>query len=112
MKVSSHKQDGVYVIALSGRIMGGDDTYDFYHVIGQAAAENCKSVVLDLADVEWMNSTGLGMIIAGNARIRDVDGTLKLARPNDSVNKVLSLNRLNQVFEIHPTIEAAVVSFK
>ncbi|MBU0509240.1 STAS domain-containing protein [bacterium] len=109
--VSSSKRDGVFIIALAGKLMG-DDTNDFYQVIGQAATENIKSVVLDLKDVDWINSTGLGMIIAGSARVRDMGGTLKLAQPNDSISKVLTLNRLHQIFEIHPTIEAAIASFK
>jgi len=112
MNVTTSKQDNAFVIALSGRIMGGEDTFDFFKVIGQAVAENFKNVVLDLGDVEWMNSTGLGMLISGNARVRDVGGILKLARLSDSVDKVLTLNKLNLVFEIHPTVEKAAASFK
>ncbi|MFZ5432456.1 MAG: STAS domain-containing protein [Calditrichota bacterium] len=111
MKVSSSKQDNVFVIALSGRIMGGEGTDDFYQVISIALEEGFRNFVLDLQDVEWMNSTGLGMVIAGSARVRDIDGIFKLARPNDSVSQALAINRLNLVFEIHPTLEAAVASF-
>ena len=112
MKLSSSKQGDVHVIALGGRIMGGEETNEFFQVIDTALAENVKKVVLDLGDVEWMNSTGLGMIISGSARVRDIDGVFKLARPTDSVSHVLTINKLHLVFEIHPTVDAAVKSFR
>jgi anti-sigma B factor antagonist len=111
MKVSTGHHNDVFVIALTGKIMGGEDTTSFYEAVNSAVAENKKKVVLDLQGVDWMNSSGLGMLIAGSARLTNVAGVMKLARPNEIVAKLLTLNKLDQILEIHPSITAAASSF-
>jgi anti-sigma B factor antagonist len=111
MKVSTGHHNDVFVIALSGKIMGGEDTTPFYEAVNSAVADNKKKVVLDLAGVDWMNSSGLGMLIAGSARLKNVAGQMKLARPNEIVSKLLALNKLDLIIEVHPSITAAAASF-
>ena len=59
-----------------------------------------------------MNSTGLGTLIAAQGLLREVESELKLVGLNDSVKSVITVNKLNLVFDIHPTVEAASGSFK
>jgi anti-sigma B factor antagonist len=72
--------------------------------------DNRNKVVLDFAGVDWINSTGLGMLIAANGLLRDIDGEMKLAAVNDSVSGLLKMNKLHLVFDIYPTVENAVAS--
>jgi hypothetical protein len=51
------------------------------------------------------------MMIAGRARLTNVAGQIKLARPNSTVSNMLTLNKLDMILEVHPTLEAAAASF-
>jgi anti-sigma B factor antagonist len=111
MVTTTHQQGSVTVIALEGKIMGGEDMSVFQRAVEEAAESENKRVVVDLDRVEWMNSTGLGMIISGCARLKNVNGIMKIARPNAKMESLLRINKLERLFEIHPTLEAAIESF-
>jgi anti-sigma B factor antagonist len=64
-------------------------------------------VTVDLEGVEFLDSTGLGVLISGLKRCREAGGELKLAAPREPVRKVLSITGLDRVFPIHDTVEEA-----
>jgi len=112
MKTTSRMEGDVMVISLHGKIISSQDTADMHGEIRTAVEANTKKVILDLGGLEWTNSTGLGAIVAASSRLRNADSILKLARPNEAVSGLLAMNKLNLVFEIHPSVEAAVASFR
>ncbi|MGH8004856.1 MAG: STAS domain-containing protein, partial [Limisphaerales bacterium] len=67
--------------------------------------------VIDLSDVDWMNSTGLGILISGLTTMRGSGGELKLARVTDKIQSLLVITKLVTVFESHDSVEAAIGSF-
>jgi anti-anti-sigma factor len=112
MRIETEDFGEVRVISLNGRLMGDQaDLAEFLDTVKAALYNNRKKLVFDFEGVEWMNSSGLGMIIAGNGLVREVEGGLvRLAKLNDSVSRLIGINRLNLVFEIHLTVDAAVKS--
>ncbi len=112
MRVTTHTDGDVFVIGLHGKIMGDPETAEIMDTMKEAMYANHHKVVLDLSGVDWMNSTGLGTLIAAQGLLREVASELKLAGLNDSVKSVMTVNKLNLVFDIHPTVEAASKSFK
>jgi anti-sigma B factor antagonist len=112
MKTTATTAGEVTIIALVGKIMSSQDTTDLHGELRKAIENSTRKVVLDFSGLEWMNSTGLGAIVAASGRLRNAGGVLKLAAPNATVSHLFELNKLNLVFEIHPTVEAAVASFK
>jgi anti-sigma B factor antagonist len=64
MKLNSREQDGVMVLEPKGKIMGGPDATLLKEEIRDIVNRNKKKVVIDLAEVDWMNSTGLGIMIS------------------------------------------------
>lgn len=64
-------------------------------------------IVVDLSGVEFLDSTGLGVLVVGLKRCREHDGDLALVAPQDPVHKVLTITRLDKVFSIHDTVERA-----
>jgi anti-sigma B factor antagonist len=112
MKLSTNTQNGVLIIELKGKIMGGPESSEFHDKLKQAIAEGQRKVVIDLGEVEWMNSSGLGLLISGFTTIRNAGGEMKLSRATDKIESLLVITKLNSVFDNLPTTAAAVASFK
>jgi anti-sigma B factor antagonist len=112
MKVTTHTQGDAYVISLQGRILGDTESQDFMNTVKAAIIDGKRRVVFDLTDVEWMNSSGLGMLIAGQGQFKEVEGQIKLTGLNDSVSKIMHMNKLNLVFDIHTSLESAIKTFR
>ena len=65
-------------------------------------------IVVDLTDVSFMDSTGLGVLVGALKRVRTTGGDLKLVIDQEKVLKVFRITALTQVFEIHPTLDEAL----
>jgi anti-sigma B factor antagonist len=64
-----------------------------------------SNVAVDFAGVEFMDSTGLGVLISGLKRCREAGGTLALVAPTEPVRKVLTITGLDQVFNIRDSLD-------
>ena len=91
--------------------MGGDDTKDFNDLLHKLIDEGKKNVIVDLADVKFMNSSGLGMMIGGLTTMKKAGGNLKLARVTDKIESLLIITKLITIFESYENVEDAVKSF-
>jgi anti-sigma B factor antagonist len=72
--------------------------------------ENTRELVLDLADLEFINSVGLGAIIAAHLRCRHHNGVVKVVAPRPAIHELLAVTKLTHLFPVHPTVEAALAS--
>ena len=111
MKLNTDEKNGIVIFELSGKIMGGEDETVFYGTLQKMIQLNKTKVVIDLAEVEWMNSLGLGLVISGLTTMRKNDGELKLANVAEKVESLLVLTRLITAFESYDSIDEAVNSF-
>lgn len=111
MRITTRSEGDVFVIGLQGKIMGDPETTEIMDTVKEALFKNQRKVVLDLEGVDWMNSSGMGTLIAAQGLLREVDCQLKLAGLNDSVRNVLTLNKLNLVFDIQSDVKSATGSF-
>lgn len=112
MKLTDRVQDGVVVLEPKGKIMGGPDASLLHDKLYEYIQQNKKKVVIDLSQVDWMNSTGLGILISGYTTLRNNDGMLKLANVTDKIHSLLTITKLAGVFEAYPTVEDAIKTFK
>lgn len=111
MKIDEKTSDGIVILELSGKIMGGPDATllnDKLHDLIEAGKTN---VIADLEKVNWMNSSGLGILIGGLTTMRNNGGDLKLANVTDRIQSLLMITKLLTVFETYDTIEKAIESF-
>jgi len=69
------------------------------------------SVVVDLEEVAWMNSSGLGILIGGLSALRKSGGDLRLARVTEKIEEVLRITKLDRVFDIYGNTDDAVASY-
>ncbi|MCL5028382.1 MAG: STAS domain-containing protein [Bacteroidetes bacterium] len=111
MKQKHHEQYNAVVIELKGNVMGGDDTKEFNELLHKVLDEGKKNVVVDLSEVKFMNSSGLGMLIGGLTTMKKGNGTLKLARTTDKIESLLVITKLSTIFESFETVEDAIKSF-
>ncbi len=74
----------------------------------ELASQGAKQVVVDLDGVEFLDSTGLGVLIGGMKRLRGLDGDLTLVCTQPRILKVFEITGLNRAFVIYDTVDAAV----
>jgi len=112
MKLSDRVQDGVVVLEPKGKIMGGPDASMLHDRLYEYIKQDKKRVIIDLAQVDWMNSTGLGILISGYTTLRNNEGQLKLANVTDKIQSLLTITKLVSVFEAYESVDDAIRSFK
>jgi anti-sigma B factor antagonist len=111
LEVQTRQVDsGVTVVAPTGRldVAGAPALKD---AISEALKNGQPRVVLDLEGVSFVDSTGLGSVIAALKQIRSSQGDLRLAAPNQQVRVVLELTTLDRVFPYYSTVEEALTGF-
>jgi anti-sigma B factor antagonist len=112
MKIKTSEKYGAVIIELKGNVMGGPDAQNFSSLLHQLLEEGKKNILVNLADVKFMNSSGLGMLISGFTTIKNGGGSFKLANATDKINSLLVLTQLITIFEHYTSVEEAVESFK
>ena len=111
MKIKTSEKYEAVIIELKGNVMGGDDTKDFNDLLHKLIDEDKKKIVLDLSDVKFMNSSGLGMLISGLTTMKKNDGFLKLAGATEKIESLLIITKLITIFESYDSVDEAVKSF-
>lgn len=111
MEMIEHVENGVVVLELSGKIMGGPDAATLNDKLHDLVESGNTHVVADLSSVNWMNSTGLGILINALTTIRNAGGDLKLASMTERIKGLLKITKLLTVFNTYDSTEDAIKSF-
>ena len=103
-------EGGVTVVAPTGRLdVAGAPALK--EAISELPRNGPAKVVIDMEGVSFVDSTGLGSVIAALKQIRSSQGELRLAAPNQQVRVVLELTTLDRVFPYYATLEEALAGF-
>jgi anti-sigma B factor antagonist len=108
MSIKVSETNGKVVIALSGKIMGGPEAGQINDKINALIDEEKKKIIIDLQEVEWMNSSGLGILIGAIQTLKNNGGQLVLINVSDRIENLLKITKLISVFTIKPDLESAV----
>jgi anti-sigma B factor antagonist len=111
MRLSSREIGDVTVLEPKGKIMGGPDATAMHEMLHDLVAHEKKRVIIDLGGVDWMNSTGLGILISSLTTMRNNNGDLKLANITEKIQSLLTITKLVTVFETFDSVQEAVSSF-
>lgn len=111
MKFSVSERYNAVVITLSGNVMGGDESAAFLDAIKKFIETGKKNIIIDLSEVKFLNSSGLGMLISAHTTVTKSEGKLKLSNIGDKIENLLVITKLITIFEVHETVEKAVESF-
>jgi anti-sigma B factor antagonist len=111
MNFKCKQKDDVTILSISGKIMGGPDHDKFQAEIKRLIAEGNRKVLLDLAKVPWVNSTGLGILISGFVSLKQAEGHMKVSNVNERVLSLFYTSQINDLFETHETTDKALEAF-
>ncbi len=111
MKMTDREQDGIVILEPKGKIMGGPDASLLHDKLHDIIEQGKRRVVIDLSKVDWMNSTGLGILISSFTTLRNNNGELKLANVTDKIQSLLTITKLVTVFDAHDSVEEAIATF-
>jgi len=107
LELGVRKQDAAAVVELHGSARMADCDL-MREAIDELTGGQASPIVLDMTDLDFICSVGLGAIIAGHLKTRDYEGRIHLVAPQPSVLKLLETTRLTEVFPIFTTVEEAL----
>lgn len=111
LRMSTRALDGVMVVDCSGRIVFGEESATLRDTVKKVLAQSPR-VVLNLADVQYIDSGGLGTLVSLYTTARNAGGALKLSRLTQHVGDLLQLTKLVSIFEVFANEQLAAQSFK
>ncbi len=110
MKIKTTEKYEAVVIELKGNVMGGEDTKDFNELLHKLIDQGKTRIVVDLGDVKFMNSSGLGMLIGGLTTVKKANGHYKLANITDKIESLLIITKLITIFDHYDSVDKALES--
>jgi anti-sigma B factor antagonist len=111
MKISTRQVDGVTVVDCSGRITLGEGSVTLRETVTQLLSKNQKKILLNLAEVNYIDSSGIGELVSAFTTVRKQGGDLKLLNLTKKVHDLLQITKLYTVFDVQDDEAAAVKSF-
>ena len=112
MKITRRQDNGVTIVDVSGQITLGEKGNLLRNTIRDLLDEGHKSILLNLGDVTYIDSAGLGELITAFTSVRNCGGELKLLNLTKRVNDLLQITKLYTVFDVKDDEAAAVGAFK
>ena len=112
MNYSVSEQGDIVVISLNGKIMGGPEATEINEKFNQLIDDNKLKIVINLENVDWMNSSGLGIIIGAVSLFRKNNGQLRIINVSERIQNLLKITKLAGIFETSNSLEEAISSFK
>jgi anti-sigma B factor antagonist len=111
MKLSTRTVDGILVVDCSGRIIFGEESANLRDTLRDLIPQN-KKIILNLSGVNYIDSGGLGTLVALYTSARNSGGSIKLANLTQRVGDLLQVTKLLTVFDVYGSEERALESFR
>jgi anti-sigma B factor antagonist len=111
LKITDRVVDGVAVEVLEGRIVLGEESNALREKVKAMLAAGQKKVVLNMADVTYIDSSGLGTLVALHTSAKAQGSSMKISNLGSKFQEILQVTKLVTVFDSYPTEAAAIGSF-
>ena len=111
IKASTRQVDEITLVDLSGRITLGEGSTVLRDTVRDLLGRGQKKILLNLGDVTYIDSSGIGELVSGFATVTNQGGQLKLLNLTKKVHDLLQITKLYTVFEVHNDEAAALRSF-
>ena len=112
MKASTRRVDGVTVVDLSGRITLGEGSVILRDMVRDLISKGDRKILLNLGDVTYIDSSGIGELVSAFTTVRNQGGELKLLKLTKKVHDLLQITKLYTVFDVKDDEAAAITAFK
>jgi anti-sigma B factor antagonist len=111
LTIEEKEKSGVTILHLKGRVTLGDESNALRNKIKEVLAQSKTRLVLDLGDVTYIDSAGLGTLVAGYTSAQNQGANMKLANLTKRFDEQLHITKLVTVFEVFTSVEDAVKSY-
>jgi anti-sigma B factor antagonist len=111
-RATARESGGATIVDISGRITLGEGSATLREMVRDLLTKGQKKIVLNLADVNYIDSSGIGELVSGFTTVKNQGGELKLLHLTKKVHDLLQITRLYTVFDVHSDEQAAVRSFR
>ena len=111
MKAIVRQIDSVTIVDVSGRITLGEGCTQLRELIREQLAKGNKNVLLNLGDVSYIDSSGIGELVSSYTAVSNQGGSLKLLNLTKKVQDLLQITKLYTIFDVHDDEAKAISSF-
>lgn len=111
LDIRQREMEGILILDLNGRIVAGPDAADFRRMVTSLIERGTKNMILNLKEVDYIDSTGLGSLVIVHSSLAKAGGAMKLLNIPKRSAELLVLTKLSTVFEIFNEEQAAINSF-
>jgi anti-sigma B factor antagonist len=111
VKLNTRQVGDVSVVDVAGRITLGEGSSAMRDALRDMVAKNQKKILLNLGDVTYIDSSGIGELVSGFTSVTNSGGQLKLLGLNKRVKDLLQITKLYTVFDVHEEEASAIRSF-
>jgi anti-sigma B factor antagonist len=111
LKMTNREVEGVSVVALDGRIVLGEESNALREKLKRLIAEGKKKIILNMDNIKYIDSSGLGALVAAHCSAKTQGASLRLCHLGSKFQEVMQITKLLTVFEVCDTEAAAVASF-
>jgi len=111
LEITQRETNGIYLLALKGRLVLGQENGGLLAMTDNLLASGATRIVINLEQVNYVDSAGLGALIEIHRKTKAKGGSLKLRNLGPNLRQALEIARLLPIFETCPTETAAVASF-
>ena len=111
LKTSIRQVEGVTIVDLSGRITLGEASVAVRDVINDLMGKGNKKILLNLVEVNYIDSSGIGVLVSSFSTVRSQGGELKLVNLSKRIGDLLRITKVYSLFDIKDDEAAAVASF-
>ena len=111
LNITERKSGFITILDLQGKIRLGDGCRELHEALRVLVQKGEKKVLLNMANVSHIDSSGLGELVSGYTTLEKNEGELKLLNLSDRVHELMTMTKLLTVFEVFDNEEAAIESF-
>jgi anti-sigma B factor antagonist len=112
VKISTRQVDGVTILDMSGRITLGEGSVQLRDAVRDLLAKGQKHILLNLGDVTYIDSSGIGELVSAFTTAKNQGGELKLLNLTRKVHDLLQITKLYTVFDVKDDEASAIASYK
>ena len=112
VKISTRQVDGVTILDMSGRITLGEGSVQLRDAVRDLLSKGQKHILLNLGDVTYIDSSGIGELVSAFTTAKNQGGELKLLNLTRKVHDLLQITKLYTVFDVKDDEASAIASYK
>ena len=101
----------IVVVSIGGRLALGRECQQVEWAVDKLIDERRKKVVFDLSELNYLDSTGLGIIVMCRGKLETAGGQLRVASPQPRILELMKMTRLDQIMTFYPTVADAADNF-